>query len=679
MSYSVVLFVKPLPLQHDSSFSPIASVSKIPFFNYRSFALCPHVRVQRKRLGRQQQPLASQGKRNSRDGSSRQNLSTDEILSSFEASIDDMEKDLERSVGSDSKSPGEHRRQEHQRKQQRAQEDHLRRLDILTSLPANLIVEHVQDKCSGCGAALQSATASRPGYLPPHILEEQQLLAPSDPGQDQEQSPVCQRCFRLTHYGALDPQLRVLTKKAAAVASRVSKAHTPEQPSSELSPSRFRKCLERLQSINAVVVYLVDIFDFHGSFIPALRDIIGARNPVILAVNKIDLLPPDYKHDRVLAWIQHECRALRLHNVDATHFISSVRGTGVNSLLADALRLARKRRADIYIVGAANAGKSSFINQLIRRKKPIRGGRIQTAQIHIADDDSKEDEFQQLEDPNNSDIGEENDDIAEIGELSEAYTKDMNFFTRTRTDGKDNQKKRAKASKENETLTTSVIPGTTLDVVKIPLGSDVNLYDTPGLMVSHQLTNLLDEKDLRAVVPSKAVEKVSFRLNEGKALYIGGMARIELAKGRPFFFTCFFSANVKVHPGKADDAEAFTKRHVGKMLTPPSTQEGFERLGDWTSKFCTVNGDGWKRSCIDIVLSGLGWVSVTGAGSAQVRVWVPRNVGVFTRDPLMPYEIRQGVSSYTGGRAINRRQVKQKRKQKAEDDDNYFQQTFRQF
>ncbi len=46
----------------------------------------------------------------------------------------------------------------------------------------------------------------------------------------------------------------------------------------------------------------------------------------------------------------------------------------------------------------------------------------------------------------------------------------------------------------------SVVPGTTLNFLKIRLGSKISLYDTPGLFLSHQITSHLNEKELKVVV-----------------------------------------------------------------------------------------------------------------------------------------------------------------------------------
>lgn len=537
------------------------------------------------------------------------------LLVAFDSSIDDLEAELEAEVEAEL-SPAEKRRRAHQLRQEEARQAHLRRLEILSALPLELSVEPVKNKCPGCGSVLQSVSADRPGFLPQEIFAQQAVdtafpnveeTVEKDIVEKAPSEPVCQRCYRLTHYGAIEPHLRVITK-GVKLPSKKQETSVILPPSNDLTPEKFRRVLERLQSTNAVIIYLVDIFDFHGTFISSLKDIIGWKNPIMLAVNKVDLLPQDYKASRVEAWITHECAAMGLRQVEAVHLISSTKGTGVNLLLADAVRTAKKRRADIYVIGAANVGKSSFINQLIRlRKKEKR---------KPSDRDGPKRSKQQLR---KADIG---------------------------------------------ALTTSVVPGTTLDVIRISLGRNISLFDTPGLMMPHQLTNFLDAKDLRAVLPSKTVEKVTLRLGEGKALYIGALARIEIVAGRPFFFTSFFSPQVKIHPGRSEDAEQFLEHHAGEMLTPPFSKENFSLLGEWTSKSFTANGEGWRKSCLDIVLSGLGWVAVTGVGDIRLRVCVPKGVGVFTREPLMPFETQTGASSYTGSSTVNRRQIKKATKRR---------------
>lgn len=68
--------------------------------------------------------------------------------------------------------------------------------------------------------------------------------------------------------------------------------------SPELTSSNFRRCLQQLQDVDDVVIYLIDITNFHRSFITALKDTIVVKFSVILALKKVDVLPTYYKEAR---------------------------------------------------------------------------------------------------------------------------------------------------------------------------------------------------------------------------------------------------------------------------------------------------------------------------------------------------------------------------------------------
>jgi ribosome biogenesis GTPase A len=64
--------------------------------------------------------------------------------------------------------------------------------------------------------------------------------------------------------------------------------------------------------------------------------------------------------------------------------------------------------------------------------------------------------------------------------------------------------KKGKASHSNKLtrqgLTVSIVPGTTLDFLKIDLGGP-KLFDTPGLILPHQITSHLNPKELKVCQP----------------------------------------------------------------------------------------------------------------------------------------------------------------------------------
>lgn len=151
------------------------------------------------------------------------------------------------------------------------------------------------------------------------------------------------------------------------------------------------------------------------------------------------------------------------------------------------------------------------------------------------------------------------------------------------------------------------------------------------------------------------VEPITFRVASGKAVLMGGLAKIELIGDcKPFLLTFYVANAIKLHPTDSSKADEVVRKHLGGMLTPPMNLERYEALGEFEHHEISIDGMGWKEAAADVALTGLGWVAVTGSGKAFVRVTVPRGIGVSLRPPLMPFDVWDATASYTGGRAIRR-------------------------
>lgn len=596
-----------------------------------------------------------------------------------------------------------------------AAERRLRRAGVLANLPTGLRIANADAKCPGCGCYVQAADAGAPGYVPSNVLVEYKdaadaAVAGVTEGGDPlppPPPPLCQRCFRLRHYGDIDVSLRIGARTAdgamaagrtaagaaageagapavavtaaasgsdkgtaAAGADAGSAATLAAEAAARnaanrrvLTPEVFRKNLARLASRPAVIIYLVDVIDFQGTFLSDLRSLVGPTAPIMMALNKADLLPAGYSAERVARWARTEARSLGVGGLTSVHLTSARTGAGVKELLADAILLGRQTDADVYVVGAANVGKSTLINQLLAGADRMRGGkalaaaerlRIKSEQAAVARAAAAA-MASRTEGGEGSLAGDAPDGVADArgaGTVGASAGEDPSHIT-TPAESRA-ARKRESAARAAKLLTTSVIPGTTLGMVRVPLGGRLSLYDTPGVILPRSLTHRLTAAELRAVLPTRRLAPVTLRLGAGKALYLGGLARIEVLAGRPFFFSAFVSGEVKVHPGKADGGAAFTARHTGGLLTPPFKPDRAAALGVWSEQVVEVSGAGWKTASVDVVLSGLGWVALTGVGDMTLRVATPGGVGVFVRDALMPYETEGGVSVYTGGAVVNR-------------------------
>lgn len=180
------------------------------------------------------------------------------------------------------------------------------------------------------------------------------------------------------------------------------------------------------------------------------------------------------------------------------------------------------------------------------------------------------------------------------------------------------------------------------------------MIDTPGLINRGQLTAKLTPAELRDVIPRKAITAVTLRLEEDRCILMGGLAKIELVSGKSFHCTFFISNEIKLHSTLSSKASDFVEKHIGSLIFPPASAERVAEIGPMISKEYDIHGIGWDKSCNDLVIAGLGWISITGAGSCRVRVTVPEGTVTALRPPLLPFEAKFTTAKFTGGRLLKK-------------------------
>lgn len=181
-------------------------------------------------------------------------------------------------------------------------------------------------------------------------------------------------------------------------------------------------------------------------------------------------------------------------------------------------------------------------------------------------------------------------------------------------------------SADDQTLiTTSEFPGTTLDLIAIPLDNKSSLYDSPGIINSHQMAHIIKEEDLKIIVPKSELRPITYQLHDQQSLYFGGLARLDYVKGKQNSFTCFFPKRLHIHRTKLENADTLYNRQ--QTLSPSIAS--IVNIKDMHQYEFTLPS--YK---VDIVISGLGFVA-TSSENARVRVLVPKGIGVFLREALI--------------------------------------------
>lgn len=144
-------------------------------------------------------------------------------------------------------------------------------------------------------------------------------------------------------------------------------------PTTQIESEEFEKLLVQIGKTKKLVIWVIDIFDFDGSYIRNIEDYLKNNN-VIIVGNKKDLLPKNINNQKIKNWfidmIDDDI------NVVDVLIASAIKKFNVDRLLE---LIDEFSTGDVYLIGATNTGKSTLVNSIINSVYPNKKQNITTS------------------------------------------------------------------------------------------------------------------------------------------------------------------------------------------------------------------------------------------------------------------------------------------------------------
>jgi len=174
----------------------------------------------------------------------------------------------------------------------------------------------MSEKCKGCGIEKQDQNINELGFV------------------KSMEHDLCVRCHEIKNFNL--------------------------KPNVNLGNDDFKKIIDEVKETNKLVVWVLDIFDLEGSKLEYIQKQLS-NNPMIIVVNKADLLPKSIKDKKLLDYIDRSIPDnLNIKNII---LLSALKKKNIDFLIEEIIDYGKN---DVYFVGATNTGKSTILNQIVK-------------------------------------------------------------------------------------------------------------------------------------------------------------------------------------------------------------------------------------------------------------------------------------------------------------------------
>ncbi len=171
-------------------------------------------------------------------------------------------------------------------------------------------------------------------------------------------------------------------------------------------------------------------------------------------------------------------------------------------------------------------------------------------------------------------------------------------------------------------ITTSPYPGTTLDVISIPLDNDSYIYDTPGIYNPKSIVSFIEPEIVKYVIPRTEIRPERYQTKAGQSFLLSNLCRIDYVEGPKAELTFYKSNDITIERCKLNKADMTFK------LLCDNEQASFR-----TGKVHSINDLAKTSLSIEenvpyrIRVVGLGFFDFIGGGQ-KIDVYAPDGVKI---------------------------------------------------
>ena len=178
-------------------------------------------------------------------------------------------------------------------------------------------------------------------------------------------------------------------------------------------------------------------------------------------------------------------------------------------------------------------------------------------------------------------------------------------------------------NKTNRQIKTIKYPGTSVEVLEIPLSRSSFFYELPGISQDTSVVTKLEKDAAKLITPKKEIKITTKVMAPSDALMVGSIAAFEVIKGKTTNYKLYTAEAVetrKISLKKLDDY--IKENNIRRNVRPVS--ERLVSFHDYDMfEYAMENDKKWH----DIAIEGLGWLSFIDQGQI-IRVRLPKGVAI---------------------------------------------------